>query len=83
MASARKLYERAQQSPNNFRFQDFRTLMERVGFQLDRTKGSHFHYIHRDYPEAKVNIQDWKGQSKAYQVRQVLAIIDDLGLLGE
>lgn len=50
-------------------------MAEAFGFRLDRTKGSHHIYVHRDVLEL-INLQDVKGKAKPYQVKQLLQIIE-------
>lgn len=73
-----ELIEQARRGPANVRFRDLCGLLVRLGYQLDRKRGSHQIYRHRwrtDLPI--VNLQEGgAGKAKPYQVRQVLAIID-------
>lgn len=71
----RKLLQRALQSPNNFRFEDARALAEAFGFRLARISGSHHIYVHPAIPEL-INLQEVHGQAKAYQIRQLLQLVE-------
>lgn len=71
----RKLLQRALQSPNNFRFTDACTLAEAFGFHLARVSGSHHIYVHPAISEL-VNLQEVHGQAKAYQIRQLLQLVE-------
>ncbi len=63
----------------NIRFGDFVGLIEAYGFTLSRVSGSHHMFKHPDIPEL-VNVQEVKGQSKPYQVRQFLQLIERYNL---
>ena len=77
-----KLLQVAQQRPAGLKFRELCSLVEAVGYQLDRQEGSHLIYWHplrRDAP--RLNLQEGRSSSaKPYQVRQVLRIIEDYGL---
>ncbi len=68
----------ARVGPANVRFRDLCGLLTRLGYALDRKRGSHLIYRHqwlRDLP--LVNLQEGQaGKAKPYQVRQVLGLID-------
>jgi len=73
-----ELVETARAGPANIRFRDLCRLLERLGYVLDRKRGSHFIYRHTLRPELPlVNLQiGGSGKAKPYQVRQVLGVID-------
>ena len=75
----RKLLKKALVSPNSLRFGDMVTLVEAFGFRLARVRGSHHIFEHPDVLET-VNIQDRKGNAKAYQVRQFLKLVEHYSL---
>jgi len=78
MSRVEKLYNKAKGSPNNLSFSDLRLLLEKVGFEFIRQKGSHRTFKHpwiKDIDGIQ-EIQNVKGKAKAYQVRQVLDKID-------
>jgi len=60
-------------SDANILFSDVRNLLLRLGFQ-ERIRGSH-HNFRREGIEEKINLQRDNGKAKAYQVRQVRAVI--------
>ncbi len=60
-------------SEANIAFDDLRQLLLRLGF-VERKRGSH-HIFRKAGIEEKVNLQRDDGQAKAYQVRQVRAVI--------
>lgn len=59
----------------NISFIDFQRLVEAHGFVLRRVRGSHYIYRHPIVPQI-VNIQNVNGQSKPYQVRQFLRLVE-------
>jgi predicted RNA binding protein YcfA (HicA-like mRNA interferase family) len=59
----------------NVRFTDAQRLVEALGFELDRTRGSHHIYRHPTLQE-KINLQPVGRQAKPYQLRQVHAIVE-------
>lgn len=79
----RKLLERARNNPRDVRFADLVSLAEAHGFALDRVDGSHRVYKHPRVREL-LNLQPRKdGKAKPYQVREVLARIDEYVLTME
>ena len=79
----RKLLKKLLASPNNARFGDVRSLVEAFGFRLVRVSGSHHIFSHPAVVEL-VNLQDVGGKAKAYQVRQILSLVEQYNLtLGE
>lgn len=63
----------------NIRFGDFQRLVEALGFEHDRTRGSHHVYVHK-VTRKRLNLQPDGRQAKAYQVRQVLAQVERYSL---
>lgn len=63
----------------NVAFRDMLGLMEGRGFQLSRVRGSHHIFSHPEMPE-QVNLQEVGGQAKAYQIRQVLGLVERYNL---
>ena len=68
-------------SDTNIRFDDLRLLLLRLGF-VERQRGSH-HIFRKEGIEEKINLQRDVSKAKAYQVRQVRAVILKYGLGGE
>lgn len=68
-------------SDANIRFDDLRGLLRSLGFE-ERMKGSH-HSFRRVAVEEKMNLQRDGNKAKAYQVRQVRAVILKYRLGGE
>jgi len=60
-------------SDTNIGFDDLRQLLLRLGFE-ERIRGSH-HSFRKKGIEEKINLQRDDGKAKAYQVRQVRAVI--------
>jgi hypothetical protein len=63
----------------NVRYRDFCRLVEAFGFRLERTRGSHHIYRHEHMP-IRLNLQDRNGEAKPYQVRQLLAVVEEYNL---
>jgi predicted RNA binding protein YcfA (HicA-like mRNA interferase family) len=66
----------------NVRFGDFQKLVEGFGFRFARQDGSHHIYTHPQVREL-VNLQEVDGEAKAYQIRQVLRLIERYNLIME
>ena len=71
----RKLLEKIYNNNKNVRFSDFVTLIEAFGFERIHINGSHRTYNRDDIPDL-INIQNDNGESKPYQIRQFLKIIE-------
>lgn len=71
----KKLLKKILSGSKNIRFSEAVAIAEAFGFRLDRTSGSHHIFVHPDVPQL-LNLQDEKGQVKAYQIRQLLKIIE-------
>lgn len=79
----KKLLAKILTSPNNVHFEDMVSLVEAFGFHLSRINGSHHIFTHPLVP-VPVNLQEFKGQAKPYQIRQFLRIVERYNLtLGE
>lgn len=76
----RELYQKARRKPASLKFSEACTLVEGVGFRLDRVRGSHHIFVH-DSHKALLNFQKVKGEAKAYQVKQLLKYIEEFELL--
>lgn len=66
---------------NNFEFSELVSLLEKLDFQM-RIKGSHHIFYKNDIDEI-LNLQSDKGKAKAYQVKQVRAILIKYKLIKE
>lgn len=83
MSNLGKLFAKARRNPNGLRFGDLRTLCEGVGMDLRAVNGSHHVYTH-PLAGRPISIQECKGGgAKGYQVKQVVAVIEDNGLMDE
>jgi predicted RNA binding protein YcfA (HicA-like mRNA interferase family) len=74
-----KLLAKAARNPASCRFTEIQRLLGAFGFHLTRVTGSHHIYTHPGIPEL-VNLQSVKGMAKAYQVRQLLRLIERYNL---
>ena len=74
MGQKEKLLAKLGNSQTNVSFPDLCKLAELVGFRLDRQSGPHKIYRHDKYPGI-MNFQDFNGQAKPFQVRQLLGFI--------
>ncbi len=75
----RKTLELILRGSRNIRFADFVRLVEACGFRLSRASGSHHIFSRPGIPEA-INLQDYHGQAKPYQIRQFLKLMEKYGL---
>jgi len=75
----RRLLQRAIARPGILRFDEVVKLAEALGFELSRTSGSHHIFTHPAIPEL-VNLQEVGGMAKAYQVRQLLKLVERYNL---
>jgi predicted RNA binding protein YcfA (HicA-like mRNA interferase family) len=76
----RKTLAKARNNPADVRFSDLLGLVVALGWQADRTSGSHQIFRHPLGAE-RLNLQPGKdGKAKPYQVRQILDAIDRHGL---
>ncbi len=66
-------------NPQNVRFVKFTQIVEAFGFKLDRINASHHIYQHPGVREL-VNLQKVGGQTKPYQIRQFLKIVEKYNL---
>ncbi len=78
MVAARKILDQMRREPTNVRFVELKRVCETF-FGKPRQKGtSHLIFKTPWLGDPRINIQDDKGNAKAYQVRQVLLAIDKL-----
>ena len=76
----RKLLQKALSGSKNIRFGDFVTLVEAYGFRLARVSGGHHIFEHQAVREI-VNLQNYKGKAKPYQVAQFLKLVEQYNLV--
>jgi len=76
----RRLLKRlAEGALKNVSFSDFTNLVEGFGFRLTRVTGSHHIFAHPNIPEL-ANLQEVKGETKPYQIRQFLRLVERYNL---
>ena len=76
MAKWRKIFRKLTAGSLDIRFEDFILLLEKFGFVLDRTRGSHYIFVHPHIAEL-LSIQPRKdGKAKPYQLRQFLKLLE-------
>ena len=64
---------------HNVRFSEVESLLEALGFRLDRVRGSHRIYVHPSVPRP-LSLQPVRGLAKPYPIRQVLGILEAYNL---
>ncbi len=74
-----KLLQKLFASPNNIKFNDAVACAKAFGFRFDRITGSHHIFVHDKIPEL-LNLQNVKGKSKSYQIKQLLQLIEKYNL---
>ena len=80
LVNPRRLLERISRGDvANVAFDDLSRLLLRLGFRLQRTRGSHHLYAHPSVPE-RVNVQEMAGMAKPYQVRQIWRLVERYNL---
>ena len=82
MAKCSKLLAKAQNNAAGLRFSEICKLAECPGFYEDGGRGSHVIYK-REGLGRPLNFQNYKGNAIAYQVKQLLQAMEELGLSGE
>jgi predicted RNA binding protein YcfA (HicA-like mRNA interferase family) len=75
----RKTLELILNGSRNVRFGDFVRLVEAFGFRFSRVSGSHHIFSRPGITEA-INIQNYHGEAKPYQIRQFLKLVEKYGL---
>jgi hypothetical protein len=82
MTTSKKILEAMSRTPTNVRFADLLKLCEEH-FGPPRQRGTSHAVFKTPWPgDPRVNIQNDRGNAKAYQVRQVLTAIDKLNAPG-
>ncbi|MEX0834226.1 MAG: type II toxin-antitoxin system HicA family toxin [Actinomycetota bacterium] len=66
-------------SVKNVSFDNMQRLAEALGFELKRVSGSHHIFAHPEVHEL-VNLQEVDGQTKPYQVRQFIRLVERYSL---
>jgi predicted RNA binding protein YcfA (HicA-like mRNA interferase family) len=81
MAKTARLYAQLLQSANrSVAFRDFEKLVVAFGFKFDRMNGSHAIYKHPLVPRP-FPIQPEGKDAKRYQVRDLLELVEQYGLI--
>jgi len=75
----RALLRRLLASQANVRFDDLLSLVEAFGFRERRRRGSHRMFSHPIVGE-QLNLQEFHGEAKPYQIRQFLKIVERYNL---
>ena len=79
----KKLLLKIINNPKNVNFKDFTLIIESFGFLIARRKGSHYIYKNDEICEI-INIQNFNGEAKPYQIKQFLSLVEKYNLkLGE
>ena len=76
MSTWEKLLDAMRNNPGNVRFADLSKVCDRYFGEPRSKSGSHRKYKTPWRGDPRVNIQDFGGKAKEYQVRQVLEAID-------
>jgi predicted RNA binding protein YcfA (HicA-like mRNA interferase family) len=79
MSKKQKLLLRLSNNQKNVRFDDLVLLAQYLGFEIIEINGSHHQFRH-PILKAKLNFQPNRDQAKTYQVRQLLKLIEELGI---
>jgi len=77
MGSIEELVKQIMRNPNDVRFDDICKVCDYY-FGKTRQKGSHYIYKTPWRGDPRINIQNDKGKTKVYQVRQVIKAIERL-----
>jgi len=77
----KKVYEAviSGKADNNIKYSDLQNLIIDLGFEFQRQNGSHEIYCNKTIKKS-LNIQKDSGKAKAYQIRQLRAMINKYGL---
>lgn len=78
MVASRKIIEQMRREPANVRYNDLKKVCEEYFGKARQTGTSHAIFKTPWVGDPRINIQDTKGKTKPYQVRQVLLAIDKL-----
>jgi predicted RNA binding protein YcfA (HicA-like mRNA interferase family) len=78
--NATELLKRARANPKGLRFPEACALAEAFGWTLARSAGGSHRIYKRSGVMGLIVLQEGKnGKAKAYQVRQIIRLIDELG----
>ena len=79
MAKARAILEKVMSGQGRIQFKEFQKLLAKLGFRLDRVRGSHHIYVHSKVTRP-LSIQPIGNEAKPFQVRQLRDMITEFGL---
>jgi predicted RNA binding protein YcfA (HicA-like mRNA interferase family) len=79
MAKPDKVLKRVVEGQGTVSFREFERLLLALGFEHDRTSGSHHIYVHPEVTRP-LSVQPRSKDAKPYQVRQLRAMIEEFGL---
>ena len=79
MVKPAALLQRLLDGQRNLAFRDFERILLALGFEHERTKGSHRIYIHPAIPRPFPVQPDGK-DAKRYQIRELLELVEAYGL---
>ncbi|MCX7000371.1 MAG: type II toxin-antitoxin system HicA family toxin [Candidatus Sumerlaeota bacterium] len=71
----KKILKKILSGSKNVQFNELILVVESFGFHLSRVRGSHHIYEHPDIPEI-LNLQNYRGQAKPYQINQFLTLVE-------
>lgn len=74
-----KLLKKLLRGSKNVKFSELITVVQAFGFTLARVRGSHHIFDHPDIP-GLLNLQEYKGEAKPYQIEQFLALVEEYNL---
>lgn len=74
-----KFFIRLLTNDKNVKYNDFVNLIIKFGFYEDRSVGSHTIFKHKVVKEL-INIQNFKGEVKPYQIKQFLSLVEKYSL---
>lgn len=74
-----KLLQKLLVNQKNVKFADAVACAKAFGFRFDRVSGSHHIFVHDNIREL-VNLQNVKGKSKPYQIKQLLQLVEKYNL---
>jgi hypothetical protein len=80
MSWTEKILEQMKREPANIRFADLQKICEAHFGKPRNSGGSHLIFKTPWQGDSRINIQNNKGKTKTYQVRQVLLAIERLGV---
>ena len=78
MSTWEKLLESMRSNPRDVRFDDLAKVCDRYFGKPVKNDGSHRKYRTPWFGDPRVNIQDYGGKAKEYQVKQVLEAIEKM-----